>query len=579
MVHLFRYVLVSVAILLTTLSSDSLRAQGRQEAAVRTAGTTVNLFETLDPTRDLDGLRVRLPKKWSFEEARLLRFGTEPVPVRVQRTDDPRTYLLVARASFRDPHDLVLRVRLPERPDTYDWALHTLVQASSNAESTGRRRFRTVERRTRRVNVEAPPSPDRTNQALSLKEASGPLRLRADALPPLGRSSAFTIEFWLKTNGLDEILLSTWNGNESVSYPAEFVVDRGGRLRFYTGRPGQHRALQSGRPIANGGWHHVAAVYDDRRTRLRLLLDGTAVDSLRGRGPPPAPGPIPMAVGGRLDREERASEQRRSLFSGRLDELRIWGVARSDATIRRLRSRPFRPRDEEKQKEEFVRLGFDAETDEASPAVRTPWPKGARRVPTTLSFQSGLQDLRAETDGRSVTLRWTRRLPSNVELFIVERSTKEQPFTTVAELRPAEAKQTTVSGPPAFRYTDEAVPGQVVFYRIRLRQTNGLERTSGTIKIGLGSESEEDVPVKLVGNFPNPFSETTTVAYEVNEPKRVTITVWNLAGHRIAQLADGTRDPGYHEISFDANELPSGTYFVRLNTPDASQSHRMVVLK
>jgi hypothetical protein len=403
--------------------------------------------------------------------------------------------------------------------------------------------------------------------------------VRADALPTLGQLSSFTIEFWVQTNGLDEVILSTWNGNESVAYPAEFVVDQGGRLRFYSGQPGQHQALQTGRPIADGKWHHVAAVYDARRSRLRLLLDGRPTDSLRGQGPPPAPGPVPLVVGGRLNRDQRPEAERQPLFSGQIDELRIWGEPRSVAAVRRMKNRPFRGPTGGEEKRRLVRLGFDTDgPDETEDAVTEQWPEGARRVPTTLSFQSSLRNLRAETTDRTVTLRWAADA-ADVERFLVERSTGRRAFQAVAELTPEEAQPAAAAEGPEFRYTDQDVAGQVVFYRIRLRRTDGVERTSGTIKIGLGTEAESRQPVTLIGNFPNPFSETTTVAFEVNEAKPITITVWNLQGHKIAQLADGPRDPGYHEVSFDATDLPSGNYFVELETPTDEQSHKMVVLK
>jgi len=403
--------------------------------------------------------------------------------------------------------------------------------------------------------------------------------VRADVLPTLGQLSSFTIEFWVQTNGLDEVILSTWNGNESVAYPAEFVVDQGGRLRLYSGQPGQHQALQTGRPVADGQWHHVAAVYDARRSRLRLLLNGHPTDSLRGQGPPPAPGPVPMAVGGRLNRDQRPATTRQPLFSGRIDELRIWGEARSVAAVRRMKNRPFRGPTGQEGERRLVRLGFDADGPGAEEdAAAAQWPEGARRVPTTLSFQSSLRNLRAEPTDRSVTLRWAADA-ADVERFVVERSTGRGGFQEVAELTPEEAQSTAVAEGPEFKYTDREVAGQVVFYRIRLKRKDGVERTSGTIKIGLGTASEERPSVTLIGNFPNPFSETTTVAFEVDESKPVTITVWDLQGHKIAQLADGPQDPGYHEVSFDATELPSGNYFVRLKTPTEEQSHKMVVLK
>lgn len=580
MAHPFRYVLLVAvtAVLWAALGTATPRAQIlEEEPPTRPPGTTVNLFESLDPGQPLDGLRVRLPEEWTFESVRLLRYGTTSVPLSVRPTGEPGTHLIEAGQPLEEPHDLVLRVRLPEPPGRSEWDLHALVRADAKPDTVSGPRFRTVERRTHRVRVEAPREPAQTNQALSLEEASEPLLLRGEALPPLGQTASFSIEFWVRTNGLDEVVLSTWNGRESVAYPAEFVVDDGGRLRFYTGQPGEHQALRTGRPVADGRWHHVAAVYDADRSRLRLLLDGRPADSLLGATVATRAGPRPLAIGGRLEqkreqnRDPDASPARR--YSGRLDELRIWGEARSTSMVRRMMNRPLTGSDETTEAPRLLRLGFD----EDLPDAVQEGGDGARRVPATLSFQASLRDLHAESEDRTVTLRWTAET-ADLEGFVVERSPNGKDFQQVAELGPVEAKRSTVSDVPEFSYTEEQVPGQVVFYRIQLRGPDGKERASGTIKIGLGAD-EERLPVRLLGNFPNPFSEATTVAYEVKERTPVTITVFNLQGHEIVELADGPKNSGYHEVAFEASDLPSGTYFVQLKTPSGEQSDRMVLLQ
>ncbi|PQJ33584.1 hypothetical protein BSZ35_02305 [Salinibacter sp. 10B] len=569
----YMFVVGSVALALILLQSLCAKAQGLSESTVREAGETVNLFKTIDSRQSIDGAVLELPPEWELREVRVLRYGTEPVSFDRRPRDQAGGDLLVLDRAIRGPLEFIVRVQLPDQTGRFEWTLSPFVW-EKKADPASQRQVRRVLERQGRVDVRAVSSAERGNHALDLSGASTPLLLRAGQLPPLGRASSFTIEFWMQTNGLDEVVLSTWSGNEAVAYPAEFIVDRSGRLRFYSGRPGQHQALRSGTPVADGRWHHIAAVYEAKRSRLRLIVNGTATDSLQGRVPV-APGPVPMALGGRVHRKEMTESEQRPLYSGRLDELRIWKEARSPRMLRRMRNRPLPNSD--KQEDRRVRLGFEEE----GRAVVNAWPDGARRVPVTLSLQSGLRHLRAKADGRSVTLRWKAQA-SEGHTFLVERSTNGEHFTTVAELSPSTvtvAPQGTPAGGDEFVYTDSKVAGQVVYYRVRQQRRNGSDRLSGTIKIGLGAVPQEQTSVRLIGNFPNPFAETTTIAYDVRSPQTVTLTVWNLKGHRIAELATGRKEPGYHDVSFSAEDLPSGTYFVRLKTQNGTDSHRMVVLK
>lgn len=562
-----------VAALAVFGSPRTARSQGEVETAVRPGGTAVNLFKTIDPTRPIDGAVVELPPEWGLLEIRLLRYGTEPVSAEVRPRDDDGTHLVVTDRAIRGPHEVVVRVQLPDRVGTFEWGLHSFVWQKPDQDTASQSRIQRLDRKRSRVEVKPSSNAPWGNRALDLSASSQPLLLRADHLPPLGQSSSFTIEFWLQTNGLGEVVLSTWNGNEEVAYPAEFIVDRSGRLRFYSGRPGQHQALRSGRPIADGRWHHVAAVYAASQSRLRLFVDGTRADSLRGQLPI-SPGPVPMALGGRLYQGRDRDQEQSPLFSGLVDEVRIWTSARSLRALRRMKGRPVQEVGDEFSKQDLVRLGFD---EEAEPAVER-WPEGAQRVPVMLAFRSGLRNLRAKTNGKSVTLRWAAEA-SAVETFVVERSADGTTFSVVDELSPSAARRPTSASASEFRYTDQNVPGQVVYYRIREQQEDGSERRSGTIKIGLGAADEEAAPVRLIGNFPNPFSKSTTIAYEVRSAQPVDLTVWDLKGHRIAELETGAKEPGYHETSFSATSLTSGTYFVRLETREGVQSHRMVVLK
>lgn len=542
------------------------------EVAIRTVGTVTNLFGSLDPSSPMVGARLRLPEGWTVEDVRLLRYGAVAVPVR-HRTEADGAVLLTTERPVQAPHELVVRVRIGGRPGTYQWHLTPLYGTPRGGaqDSLGQRVPRRIDRVTRRVEVEPPSEPDGENRAVDLQAATRPLLAPLPEPLALGRGASFTVEFWLRTTGLDEVILSTWTGEEAVPYPVEFVVDPGGRLRFYCGQSGRHQALRTMAPVADDHWHHAAVVYDASASRLRLMLDGTVVDSARARAMPSSPRGRSVAVGGRLPRQAGAGEEAR-LYSGRLDEVRVWPEARSVGLLRRMRTQPLAPSTGGEDGGAF-RLDFEAEPEDD----RVDWPAGTRRVPTVLSFRSPLRNLQAQTEDQSVTLRWETDAAGE-GTFVVERSPDGTSFSPIARLDPS--APTSPSQSREVVYTDRKVPEQVVYYRIRQVFPNeNIERTTGTIKIGLGASPRNESAVELVGNFPNPFEESTTIAYRVHEATPLTLAVWDLSGKRITTLADGTHEPGYYEKVLSAGELPSGTYFARIRTARGVQSHRMILLK
>lgn len=546
--------------------------EAREAAATRHAGTVVNLFETLDPQSPIDGALLELPRDWTVKDVHLLQYGTKPVPVQHRsRTDD--TVVLTTASSIQGPHELVVRVQTDPQPGMHRWHLtpFDLSTTVTSSDTARERRFHNADRLTRRVDLEPPPQPDGTNRALSLDAADDALQVRLPAsLAPSGDRS-FTIEFWMRTSGLNQVPLSSWTGEETTAYPFEFIVDRSGRLRMYCGRSGRHEALRTNTPVADGDWHHVAVVYDETVPRLRLLLDGTRVDSLRPQALPTISGKLPVALGGRRPLPI-ADDANQRLYTGRLDEVRFWPTARSTSTIRRMRTRPFVDRGAAARNAPF-RLSFDGE---ASPIDDL---RGAEQAPASLSFRSPLRRLRASTDGESVTLRWTAQ-DTDQGSFVVERSPNGRSFAEIERLSPFDADPSSSQQAREITYTDKNVPENVVFYRVRQTAPNAkTERTTRTIKVGLGGRDAPSPPVELIGNFPNPFRTSTTITYRVEESQLVTLTVWDLSGKQITTLTDAVHEPGYYEQTLDASDLPSGPYFVRLKTPQGIQSHRMILLK
>jgi hypothetical protein len=68
----------------------------------------------------------------------------------------------------------------------------------------------------------------------------------------------------------------------------------------------------------------------------------------------------------------------------------------------------------------------------------------------------------------------------------------------------------------------------------------------------------------LFQNYPNPFNPSTTINYSVPELSNVVIKVFDILGNEIETLVNDEKPAGIYEITWYADNLPSGIYFYRL---------------
>jgi hypothetical protein len=80
-------------------------------------------------------------------------------------------------------------------------------------------------------------------------------------------------------------------------------------------------------------------------------------------------------------------------------------------------------------------------------------------------------------------------------------------------------------------------------------------------------------------NYPNPFNPTTKINYALPKSAFVELKVYNILGQEIATLVNADKPAGYHEVNFNASNIPSGIYFYRLQAGDFVQTRKMILLK
>jgi hypothetical protein len=83
----------------------------------------------------------------------------------------------------------------------------------------------------------------------------------------------------------------------------------------------------------------------------------------------------------------------------------------------------------------------------------------------------------------------------------------------------------------------------------------------------------------LHGATPNPFNPTTTLSFALPQAGQVKLSVFDVAGRQVAELVNGYRDAGSHEVTFDASNLASGLYLYQLSAGNFSATGKMMLLK
>ncbi|MBU0520121.1 T9SS type A sorting domain-containing protein, partial [bacterium] len=84
---------------------------------------------------------------------------------------------------------------------------------------------------------------------------------------------------------------------------------------------------------------------------------------------------------------------------------------------------------------------------------------------------------------------------------------------------------------------------------------------------------------ELISAYPNPFNPTTVLSYELRVTSSVLLNVFDIQGRKVAELVDGYRDAGLHEVTFDGANLASGIYLYRLTAGEFTGLGKMVLIK
>ncbi|TKJ41017.1 hypothetical protein CEE37_04960 [candidate division LCP-89 bacterium B3_LCP] len=117
-------------------------------------------------------------------------------------------------------------------------------------------------------------------------------------------------------------------------------------------------------------------------------------------------------------------------------------------------------------------------------------------------------------------------------------------------------------------------------------QKMGVEPSAGNCwPVDTGTIVEIDGTIQVLPegyslwNHPNPFNPSTTLSFALPEASKVQLTVYDISGRVVAELVNGWRDAGIHDVTFDGSELASGMYIYRLKAGEYTACGKMMLMK
>ncbi|MBK5284849.1 MAG: T9SS type A sorting domain-containing protein [Bacteroidia bacterium] len=191
--------------------------------------------------------------------------------------------------------------------------------------------------------------------------------------------------------------------------------------------------------------------------------------------------------------------------------------------------------------------------------------KGAGALPIELVYFD------AKPSGNCVKCSWQTASEVNNNFFTVERSSNGRDFTPIATVAGAGNSTSTKN----YSTMDNNVSSGQLYYRLKQTDFDGQFTYSKIKSVILGVENRDAI-ISISSVSPNPFQESFSVTYSVQQDADITVALMNSVG----QLVYSEKKNSIKGINqFDYNEgsnLPNGVYFVRISFDDKVQIKKII---
>ena len=107
----------------------------------------------------------------------------------------------------------------------------------------------------------------------------------------------------------------------------------------------------------------------------------------------------------------------------------------------------------------------------------------------------------------------------------------------------------------------------------------GLQDTTNCDQVSVVSVDPVPLDYRLFEPYPNPFNAQTTIEFSLPLKDVMTIKVHDISGKEVRSIVHGIFDSGEHKVHWNASNLSSGIYFIRMESRHFVDTKKISLIK
>jgi len=199
----------------------------------------------------------------------------------------------------------------------------------------------------------------------------------------------------------------------------------------------------------------------------------------------------------------------------------------------------------------------------------------AQKIFNTGTYVAQIIGLNALLNGDSVKVSWYSANESNGTNYDIERTIQTDNGTSQWSVV-GNIKSGVISSAKYYEFLDHPNEIGPLYYRIVQKDNLGNIQPSDVAKVEF---LESKGKISLGQNFPNPFSDETTILFYLSEPSWIKFEFFNSHIELIKEIERQKYPKGENKIVFSGKDLPVGVYFYRVQSDNFVDVRKVVLAR